>query len=225
MPDIIGFQEVLPDITEYLDENLPQYTIVGNGREEDLNGKNNCIAFRNDMFRLISLETTWLSHTPYVSGSQLSSSDNCPRICTAITLGSKENNKLFRIFNTHLDWQFDNIRLEQLQILNDFIESYEERGSLPTILTGDLNCTPDSEEIRYILNEFKVDLADISTADHIGGDITFHDYYSDKDNKGKIDYIFATKDLIHKKSYIDDTEEDGVYLSDHYPVYAEVEIG
>lgn len=223
-PDIIGFQEALPYVNHFLEENLPQYTFVGNGRDVDLQGECNCIAYKKEFFELVSLETIWLSDTPYIPGSQFEGSDTCPRICTTVTLRSKINSQLFRVFNTHLDSRFPNIRLKQLSILNEFIEGYEKKGSLPTFLTGDLNCIPDSKEINYVLNHFKLNLEDISTVSQIKNDITFHGYYNDKENKAKIDYIFATQNVRFIKSYVDDTEKDGVYVSDHYPVYAEVEI-
>ena len=45
-PDIIGFQEALPFVRDYLEKNLPEYLLVGTGRDEDLNGEDNCIAIR-----------------------------------------------------------------------------------------------------------------------------------------------------------------------------------
>ena len=64
LPDIIGFQEALPFVRDYLDKNSPGYLHVGTGRDEDLNGEDNCIAIRQDSFELIALETFWLSHEP-----------------------------------------------------------------------------------------------------------------------------------------------------------------
>lgn len=223
-PDIIGFQEALPFVRDYLEKNLPGYLLVGTGRDEDLNGEDNCIAIRQDSFELIGLETFWLSNQPYVYGSQLENNDGLPRICTTVTLRSRVNNGTIRVFNTHLDYRFSDIRLQQLKILDGFMEQYDSKMSMPTFLIGDLNSEPDSEEIGYILRDFGVKLKDLSTPDQIGSDITFHGFYADPDHKGKIDYIFATPDLKCLKSYIDDTAREGVYLSDHYPIYALIEM-
>ena len=223
-PDIIGFQEVLPHVKNFLDENLPQYHIIGNGRAEDLQGEYNCIAIKKDGFELISLETIWLSDTPYLPGSQFENNDSCPRISTMVTLRSKVNNRQLRVFNTHLDHRFPNIRLKQLGILDKFIEEYEKKRSMPTFLTGDLNCTPESKEIDYILHKFKVDFKDLSTIGKINSEITFHGFFHDHAHKVKIDYIFATRDINLMKSHIDGTEKEGIYLSDHFPIYADVEL-
>lgn len=69
-PDIIGFQEVLPHVAAWLKENLTEYYIVGCGREKDLTGEAMIIAYRKERFQIVSLETFWLSPTPYAPGSR-----------------------------------------------------------------------------------------------------------------------------------------------------------
>lgn len=224
LPDIIGFQEALPFVKEYLDKNLSDYIIVGTGRDKDLGGEDNCIAIRRETFELIALETFWLSPEPYVFGSQFENNDGLPRICTMVTLRSKINNRIIRAFNTHLDYRFSDVRLKQLKVLNEFIKQYDDRMPLPNFLIGDLNSVPDSKEIEYVLEDFAVKMVDISTSDQIKSDTTFHGFFNGLDYVGKIDFIFATPDINCIKSYIDDTEREGVYLSDHYPVYAVIEM-
>ena len=68
-PDIIGFQEVLPHVAAWLKENLTEYYIAGCGREKDLTGEAMIIAYRKERFQSVSLETFWLSPTPYMPGS------------------------------------------------------------------------------------------------------------------------------------------------------------
>ena len=82
-PDVIGFQEVRPPMRRWLEENLEGYTIIGTGRGADFLNEANVIAYRTDKFLTMSLDTFWLSDTPYVPGSMFTTdqSDN-PRICT-----------------------------------------------------------------------------------------------------------------------------------------------
>lgn len=223
-PDIIGFQEVLPHVKDFLDKNLSKYIILGNGRTEDLKGEYNCIAIKKDIFEVMTLETIWLSDTPYLPGSQFENNDSCPRIATGVTLRSKVNNRQFRVFNTHLDHRFPKIRLKQLGVLDKFIEEYDNKRSMPTFLTGDLNSTPESEEVAYILQDFKVCFKDLSTIEQINSETTFHGFFYDDSHKSKIDYIFAAGDVKLIRSHIDDTEEDGIYLSDHFPIYCDVQL-
>ena len=70
--DILGFQEALPEMYDYLRENLPEYTFVGHGRSEKYLGEANPIAFRSDRFALKAYATRWLSPTPETAGSRFS---------------------------------------------------------------------------------------------------------------------------------------------------------
>ena len=69
-PDVIGFQEVRPEIFDFLRKYLTDYMLVGCGRGADYEGEHNPVAFRKDKFELIGLETEWLSPTPFVPGSR-----------------------------------------------------------------------------------------------------------------------------------------------------------
>ena len=80
-PDILGFQEALPEMYDYLREHLPEYAFVGHGRSETYLGEANPIAFRPDRFVLKSCSTLWLSPTPEVPGSCFPEDQSiCPRI-------------------------------------------------------------------------------------------------------------------------------------------------
>ena len=47
-PDIIGFQEITPEIRDFLVESLPGYYTVGGGRDADYGGEASLIAFKKD---------------------------------------------------------------------------------------------------------------------------------------------------------------------------------
>ena len=51
-PDILGFQEALPAMYDYLRAHLTEYTFVGHGRSENYLGDANPIAFRTERFAL-----------------------------------------------------------------------------------------------------------------------------------------------------------------------------
>src|SRR5437899_93184 len=48
------------------------------------------------------------------------------------------------VVTTHLTWELDapHLREEQVLVLDEFAK--RDPGNIPTLLTGDLNCTPDS---------------------------------------------------------------------------------
>lgn len=49
-PDIIGFQEVLPHISEWLRDNLSDYIVVGCGRSEDLKDESMTLALKKKLY-------------------------------------------------------------------------------------------------------------------------------------------------------------------------------
>jgi endonuclease/exonuclease/phosphatase family metal-dependent hydrolase len=210
-PDVIGFQEVLPHVSEWLKENISDYYVIGCGRESDLTGEETCIAYRKQLFNIVKMETFWLSDTPNIPGSRYESQSECPRTCTAVYLQDIQTSKVVRIYNTHLDHIGSEARrLGLIQIMNKISED-DFLGKVPYILMGDFNAFPDSEELEAI-KEY-IDVYDCTAT--ITG--TFHDY-GKLEQEEKIDYIFAHKSFHCKEAEKWTDCKNGVYLSDHYPV-------
>lgn len=220
--DIIGFQETQPHMKKWIEDNFTEHQICGIGRERDLLGESNIIAFRKSRFDLITLDTFWLSDTPHKPGSRFSTDQSsCPRICTSVTLYDKETGRTFRHYNTHLDHvgafaQAQGISL----ILNRIAADYAE-WSMPVILTGDFNVTPESVVYKSVIDFDGCSSPLVDVTAGVGS--TFHAYAPDK-VKEKIDYIFTNIPCDAEKSFTARDEKDGVYLSDHYPVGAFLEL-
>ena len=222
-PDLIGFQEASIIMKKWLGAELSPlgYNVVGCGREKNYRGESTCIAYKRDAFELINLETRWLSATPLVPGSRYAADQSsCPRIYTAATLKHKESDEVFIFLNTHLDHKGSEARkLGALDVVR-----YLSEKDLPCIITGDMNAKPGTPEIEaftaYELNGKPV----IDATATLGG--TFHGFgkYS-PENAPKIDYIFTNLPCDISKSYVvTDIPADGLYISDHNPVCAFVEL-
>ena len=116
-PDVIGTQEGLKEQIDYLAAQLPEYDVVGEGRQGGDDDEHMAIFYKRDKFRLRELNSFALSKTPEVIGS---GPDVNPRIMTWARLayinkpengenseypmdyrGHWENNQEFYIFNTH----------------------------------------------------------------------------------------------------------------------------
>lgn len=82
-----------------------------------------------------------------------------------------------------------------------------QRVKTPVLLMGDFNLTPDSPIVSG-LSDLLADTAE-------GEQLTF----PSEDPKSKIDYIFASRDFKVLRSFA-----DGVVISDHLPLFAELEI-
>ena len=216
-PDIIGFQEVLPHMQNWLRDTFPEYITVGCGRGSNYQGESNPVLFKKDKFAFLGFDVFWLSPTPFIPGSRYEEQSDCPRICTVITLNPVGKVKPFRVYNTHLDHVSDEARKQGIRAILARMDEDDKRMLLPNLLLGDLNAEPDSDTIRFI-NECESRKFTELTAELDG---SFHAY--GKCFK-KIDFIFASGNINGFGAKLWDECHDGVYLSDHYPVCAEFEL-
>ncbi|MGL4738945.1 MAG: endonuclease/exonuclease/phosphatase family protein [Cellulosilyticaceae bacterium] len=146
-PDLIGFQEVLPHVLDWLKENLIDYTVVGCGRGTDYQDEANVIAFKKESFELFGLDTFWLSPTPKQPGSRFEKQSGCPRICTVALLKHHELAVPIRFYNTHLDHESSEARVLGMTSILERMAQDREAFKTPMILTGDLNAEPGTPEI------------------------------------------------------------------------------
>lgn len=216
-PDIICFQEVLPHVAVWLRENLSDYYVIGCGRSTTLEDEQVTIAYRKEKFNLMKMDTYWLSETPFVPGSRYENQSECPRVCTEVVLEDMENRKVFRLINTHLDYLgAEARRLGLVQILEK-VEKETFFPHIPIILTGDFNVEPDGKELK-VMQEYP---GYVNVTEGIG--ITYHGY-GGQEPPECIDYIYCRGAVKAAGVEKWTDEQDGVYLSDHYPVCALLEL-
>lgn len=217
-PDLVGFQEITPVMREWLVETFPQYYMVGAGRNADYSGESSLVAFKKDLFDLISCDTIMLSPTPHVMGSRYEGAGQsiCPRAYTRALLKHRNACEPFYVYNVHTDHLGSLARfLSSQQLLGD-IASH----NLNFFLTGDFNAKPDSDEIKVLTANSVRKIIDVS--ENMGR--TFHDY-GQKEEPVKIDYIFSDpRNTVVDCHVIEDTPVNGVYISDHFPLIAVFEI-
>lgn len=211
-PDVIGFQEVLPHVALWLKENLKDYYVVGCPRETDLTGEQVCIAFRPDKFNLMKMDTFWLSPTPYVPGSRYPEQSICPRTCTEVVLQELSGGKIFRMLNTHLDHEGSLARVLGAKQILEAMDNAQFFPDAPIVLVGDMNAEPDSPEMELIASRME------NLTKGIG--ITYHGFMGP--NQCCIDYIFLSGAISGSDVRKWTDSRDGVFLSDHFPVSAEL---
>lgn len=215
-PDVIGFQECREHMQSFLKAHLLEYELFGRGRGGDWS-EANPIAFRKDKFALIGLETQWLSPTPFIPASRYEVQSDCPRILTHMTLEPLSGGSPIHVINTHLDHVSEEARLQGARHLIGYMQKILSDRPYPLLLMGDMNAFPDEACIHELLNEKTLCLRDeTSNVEH-----TFHGYGTE--TQPRIDYIFS-RDFKRTGETVTWTEEKyGVYLSDHYPVAAQLE--
>lgn len=217
-PDIIGFQEVTDSMRARLRDEIKGYTTIGCGRNADCHGEAMFIAYRTELFELISCENVWLSETPDIPGTRYGGDHSgCPRMYISLLLKHNGIEKPFRFINTHLDHQGANGRYLEATQLSGAISKYKEKF----VLTGDFNATPDAPEIKLITSSLCEKNAIDCTA-KLGP--TFHSFGRLAPDKAeKIDYIFTDAKCTDAYA-VKDVPVNGQYYSDHNAVCALIEL-
>ena len=216
-PDVIGFQEMTASMYAFLRDRLSEYSFFGCGREKDYSGESTAIAVKNDGFSVISYETFWLSFTPNVPGSTFGEDQSpCPRTATSLLIHRVGSNECFRVVNTHLDHVGERAKILGISTIMQHISKFPEKF----VLTGDFNAEPNSSVVAALngMEHFGNFVKELT--ENVGG--TFHDYGALK-IPTKIDYIFSDADYEPEESkLISYPPINGVYVSDHHPVFATI---
>ena len=214
-PDIVAFQEVTAPIHDLLEQIMPDYLLLGQFRSANYDGEGLFTAIRRDTLELIGLETFWLSPTPYVPGSRYENQSPCPRICVMTMVREKETGKLFRIYNVHLDHVSNEARMEGMEAVLGQMKLYDEKGTTENVLLGDLNATPETPVIAMPADANRP-MTDVTASIPV----SFHNWGK---AEHKIDYIFVSDRLaaVWGETGVWDDVKNGIYLSDHYPVFAD----
>ena len=214
-PDLLGMQELRDSMKEALRDALPEYIMLGCGRTSNYRGESPVLAFRRDTIELVRLETYWHSDTPSVPASTFGGDQSsCPRNFHAALLKHKDFDQLFWFINTHFDHQGAQARYLSAIQIRQFIDEKNE----PFVLTGDLNASPESPELLRLIAPTRRPICHASQG--VGG--TFHAFGQiPKENMVQIDYVITDMACDPTLSYaVQDEPIDGVYASDHFPVFA-----
>ncbi len=215
-PDIIGFQEVTFIHYDYLKNAMEGYDSEILYRDDFILSEGCPIFYRTDKYEKISSGGFWLSETPDVMSKGWGAAHY--RVCTYIILKDKDTGREFVVFNTHLDHESEEARIEGIKVV---LSKIKEFGDIPAFLMGDLNATPSTPTIISTKDSFD-DAHDIAQISADGA--TFHKW-GEQFNRERIDYIMISKDSCEVFEYaILDNCHDGVYSSDHTSIYIKVKL-
>ncbi len=224
-PAIIGMQEVLPKQLNDLKNIMKDYDFVAAGREDGRNTGEACpVFFDKKRFSLKNSGHFWLSETPDKAGS-MSWGTHYPRIVSWVELTNKEKRNTLFFFNTHFSHISEEARIKSAKMLLKEIKRIA--GEKPVILTGDFNTPAESGPYNTIINSadetFSLINAEEIAETKSNGNITYNAF--DPGYEGtRIDFIFVNKEFGVKKHTVDEIKEDSLFISDHYPVRATLQM-
>ena len=216
-PDIICFQEITLEMRRILLSEFPEWPILGGGLWNDHTNETPCIAYRRERLMPTDVESFWLSPNPAEPSVFALDQSICMRLCIAATFQPLDGGGAFRVFNTHTDHVGALSRVLATGEILSHISEADNRRRLPLIITGDLNALPDAPEIelfrRYESHPVRDITSDIKASYHGFGRVK-------KDVK--IDYIFTDLETVSVEPWTE--SRDGLTLSDHYPIGAELRL-
>ena len=210
--DVVGFQEVMPNWTEWFSQDLEGYENYTVYREQSrLEGTP--IYWNPKKLEKLDCGHFWLSETP--EKESLGWDAQCKRIACWVLFECREDKKKFVVVNTHLDHRGEEARIRGINLVCDFIR--EKFQDIPLVLTGDFNALPDSATIKAA-DELLCDARrDFGISEF---EPTYHGY---ADRKDVIDYIYISGNMKCADFKMIKTQKDGTILSDHYGILAELE--
>lgn len=223
--EIVGTQEVLHGQLVDLQQRLPEYGVVGVGREDGKEkGEYSALWYKKERFEVLDSGNFWLSETPEVPGSK-GWDGACERIAAWARLKDKETGKVILALNTHLDHVGEVARREGVALVLDRIHEWGK--GVQVIVTGDFNAGPESEVIRQVTDaNHPKHLTDARTVSPIvyGPDWTFHDFGRwPMEKRERIDYVFLGEGWKVTRYGVLAELENEAYLSDHAPVLVTVQ--
>ena len=223
--DLVGLQEALDGQIQEMLKALPQYGVVGVGRDDGrTRGEYAAILYRRDRFRVSDAGTFWFSDTPEVVASR-SWGNTITRICTWARFVDRDG-RAFWHFNVHLDHQSQPSRERSTALLAERIAA---RRSLtePAIVTGDFNVGEANPAIRRLTapqNGASALFVDTFRARHPDEKMvgTFTGFKYGATTGDKIDYVLVPPGTEVLQAAIVRTSRNDRYPSDHFPVVARV---
>lgn len=216
-PDSAGLQEVTEAWVKDL-KKIPGCAMVGEAREGGGRGEGCYILYNSLKWKCLDSGTFWLSETP--DTPSLGWDAACKRVCTWAKLRNRLTGETYVHVNSHFDHKGRVAVTEEAKMVSAFIG--ENFGDLPVVFTADLNAKPDSESYR-IMTESLAD-ARLCAADkqEYG---TFHGTHPETMADYYIDYVLTGPGAEAAVYRTVTVGVNGRFVSDHFPIYADVRFG
>ncbi len=215
--DSIGIQEGTPEWMATLKDTVSEkYAFVGQGRDGLDKGEYSAIFYLKDKYDVVDSGTFWLSETPDEMSRGWDASMN--RICTWVILKNKETGKEYVHMNSHFD-HLGTVAQKNSAIL--IAERAKTFGDMPIVFTADMNVKENSTAYNTMVTSgvFKDTKREASdTMDYL----TYHDTKPQNHEGHVLDYVMVNDNLGALSYKVVTAGIDGRYVSDHFPIYADL---
>ncbi len=220
-PDLLGLQEV-HDVQQSLDvrTGLSDYAFIGvrRGGSGRAPLEMTPALVRESGFDLLEQRVFWLSRTPEAPSSS-SWGSAYVRSAVLLRLLERGSRRELAWLHTHFDYTPLAV-LESARLLRRELEALPQ--GLPLVVTGDFNAGKRSAAYRTLLGAGGPrPLRDAYRLAHPDGrgDGSFH-AFGKLPRPQAIDWILVSQEFHVRDAGIDRSQVDGRYPSDHYPIWA-----
>ena len=236
-PDIIGCQEV----SALMADKLVRYLADDGQRYALLWGRDTPILYRQDKFELV--DSDFFLYSEAVPGYPGSFNNHGTKSWCLGVFREKESGKLFAFMTTHLWWKSsdpesvnyqpwsEEARRYQIELAAKCLEAYADKYHCPMVLVGDMNGGYHSTAVQAALEKGFVHAHDVAV-EHADETMGYHrcgpkgfESYLDKPFVSGIDHILvkeAGEGFVRRFERF--SPEYYLPLSDHSPVYVDVEL-
>ncbi len=216
--DSIGVQEATPEWMATLKETVGEkYAYVGVGRDDgDNEGEYSAVFYLKDKYEVVDSDTFWLSETPDKPSFGWDAA--CRRVCTWVQLKDKETGKQYVHMNTHFDHVGISARKNSVEMIIDKAKTFTD---IPVVFTADMNVVQGSTNYNQFVDSGYFRDTKFAAPDSMNY-CTYHDTKPQNHKDDVIDYVMIN-DGFDALTYRVVTEGvDGRFVSDHYPIYADI---
>ncbi len=219
--DSIGVQEATPQWIAAFNETISdKYAYVGVGRDNGVDeGEYAAIYYLKDKYTVVDSGTFWLSETP--DTPSIGWDAKCYRICTWAVLENIQTKEQYVHLNSHFDYDAPVAMVHSAEMI---VEKAEEYTDLPLVFTADMNAAKGSE--TYATATESGTLIDVKyTAPDTMDYLTYHDTKPYNFPAGyAIDHIMVNSHFEALSYKVVSEGYDGKYVSDHFPIYADIAV-
>jgi len=203
-----------------------EWTYIGVAREDGRkSGEYSPIFFRPSIWKLLEFRTIWLSETPEKPSKGWDAAST--RILTIGVLKHLKSKQKLIAMNTHLDDQGTLARQNAAKLILKHIKLYRTKyAGTHLFLAGDFNSKIDGEAYMVVTSKHSsmYDVHNLVSKEQIYGNLNTFTGFGD-DEPQRIDFVFVDNDKRWRTEgygVLANLFEDGVFLSDHRAVVADL---
>lgn len=212
----------------------PGWAFIGRGRGHgEADGEFSPIFYRSDTWTCTRNQTRWLSPTPDEPSRGWDAA-----LARIVTMGRFQHNATGTsvvVINTHLDHVGRCARAESVrQLLGYALQWGAGNASTPApaavLVTGDFNSEPDDDAYQLMVGPGAAmsDMSNLVPEDRrYGNNLTYTTFGEPDERPQLIDFLFIREPrtaIVKTYGVLPNSFDDGLLLSDHRPVVADLDI-